>query len=113
MNFRTMAAAAVLTVATVVPALAQGPGRGATVAAQDRAELGRTHHYRGTGFWPADAAAGIAGGAIGTAGAIAAAPFGQGPYAYNGYYADGQPYGFACQPGTRFRGDDGRVYICR
>jgi hypothetical protein len=45
--------------------------------------------YRyGTGFWPADVAAGIVGGAIGTAGAIAAAPFGAGPYAYyNGPYA--------------------------
>ena len=45
--------------------------------------------YRyGTGFWPADVAAGIVGGAVGTAGAIAAAPFGAGPYAYyNGPYA--------------------------
>jgi len=44
--------------------------------------------YRyGTGFWPGDVAAGIVGGAIGTAGAIAAAPFGAGPYAYyNGPY---------------------------
>ena len=44
--------------------------------------------YRyGTGFWPSDVAAGIVGGAIGTAGAIAAAPFGAGPYAYyNGPY---------------------------
>ena len=44
--------------------------------------------YRyGTGFWPADVAAGIVGGAIGTAGAIAAAPFVAGPYAYyNGPY---------------------------
>jgi hypothetical protein len=42
----------------------------------------------GTGFWPGDVAAGIVGGAIGTAGAIAAAPFGAGPYAYyNGPYA--------------------------
>ncbi len=39
------------------------------------------------GFWPGDVAAGIVGGAIGTAGAIAAAPFGAGPYAYyNGPY---------------------------
>jgi hypothetical protein len=46
-----------------------------------------TYRY-GTGFWPGDVAAGIVGGAIGTAGAIAAAPFGAGPYAYyNGPYA--------------------------
>jgi len=50
---------------------------------------GPTYHYAyrpayryGTGFWPADVAAGIVGGAVGTAGAIAAAPFGAGPYAY-------------------------------
>ena len=36
------------------------------------------HYYRGVG--PVGAAAGIAGAAIGTAGAIAAAPFGGGPY---------------------------------
>jgi hypothetical protein len=44
----------------------------------------------GTGFWPADVAAGIVGGAIGTAGAIAAAPFGGGPYAYYN-----EPYAYA------------------
>ena len=45
------------------------------------------YEYRGTGFWPGDVAAGIVGGAIGTAGAIAAAPFGAGLYAcYNGPY---------------------------
>ena len=111
MSFRTLTAAAVLTVATVVPALAQGPGPGAT--AQDRAEMARTQrHFRGTGFWPADAAAGIVGGAIGTAGAIAAAPFGEGPYAYNRPYAY-PGYGYVCQPGSRFRGEDGRLHICR
>ena len=44
--------------------------RGA-LAQQDRLEDRRSS----SGFWPADVAAGVVGGAIGTAGAIAAAPF--------------------------------------
>ena len=50
------------------------------------------HYYHQVG--PIGAAAGIAGAAIGTAGAIAAAPFGGGPYAYDrGYYNRGyDPY---------------------
>jgi hypothetical protein len=44
--------------------------RGA-LARQDRLEDRRSS----SGFWPADVAAGVVGGAIGTAGAIAAAPF--------------------------------------
>ena len=43
--------------------------RGA-LARQDRLE-----DRRSSGFWPADVTAGVVGGAIGTAGAIAAAPF--------------------------------------
>jgi hypothetical protein len=80
------------------------------------------HGYRtyGTGFWPSDVAAGIVGGAIGTAGAIAAAPFGAGPYAYyNGpyvsdRYAYNHHYGsFVCEPGATFRGEDGLIRVCQ
>jgi hypothetical protein len=65
------------------------------------------HGYRsyGTGFWPGDVAAGIVGGAIGTAGAIAAAPFGAGPYAY---YDGPYPYAGTCQ----VRGADGLIHPC-
>ena len=69
---------------------------------------------RQTGFWPADAAAGVAGAAIGTAGAIATAPFRGDSNAYynNGNRGWSQSYaernGFVCQPGTWFRGEDGR-----
>jgi|GEM_PF-2058724 len=42
--------------------------------------------YRQSGFWPADVAAGVVGGAIGTAGAIATAPFRNDWYASNAYY---------------------------
>ena len=73
--------------------------------------------YR-SGFWPGDVAAGVVGGAIGTAGAIATAPFRGNSYAY---YNDGgwdrrtyaQRNGFVCQPGTWIKGDDGRRHLCQ
>jgi hypothetical protein len=85
-----------------------------------------------SGFWPADAAADVVGGAvgtadavlggaIGTADAVVAAPFG-GPYAsYDNGYRGGSWYNqsyaqrnnFVCQPGTWFRGEDGRRHICQ
>jgi hypothetical protein len=59
------------------------------------------------------AAAGVAGAAIGTAGAIATAPF-RDSYAYDrGYYRPYEPGGMVCQPGTMFRGDDGRMHPCQ
>jgi hypothetical protein len=73
-----------------------------------------------SGFWPADVAAGVVGGAIGTAGAIATAPFRGDSYAYynngdRGWY--GQSYSqrnaFVCQPGTWFKGEDGRRHLCQ
>jgi hypothetical protein len=113
MEPKRIAAVAALTVAMAAPAVAQPAPR--SVSAQNRLQQERMYRhahermyrpayrygyhpayryayrpvYRyGTGFWPADVAAGIVGGAIGTAGAIAAAPFGAGPYAYyNGRYA--------------------------
>jgi hypothetical protein len=74
---------------------------------------------RETGFWPGDVAAGVAGAAIGTAGAIATAPFRGDANAYynNGDRSWSQSYaqrnGFVCQPGTWFRGEDGRQHICQ
>jgi hypothetical protein len=76
--------------------------------------------YRDNGFWPADAAAGIVGGAIGTAGAIASAPFQPRSSWDNSYNSSAPPrdsyaqrMGFVCQPGTWFRGEDGRRHICQ
>ena len=75
--------------------------------------------YR-SGFWPGDVAAGVVGGAVGTAGAIATAPFRRDSYAYynngdRGWY--GRSYaernGFVCTPGTWFKGDDGRRHRCQ
>jgi hypothetical protein len=84
---------------------------------------------QGTGFWPGDVAAGVIGGAVGTAaaitddavgtaGAIATAPFRGDSYAYyNGPMGYGQSYaernGFVCQPGTWFKGEDGRRHPCQ
>jgi hypothetical protein len=66
-------------------------------------------------FRPATAAAGIAGGAVGTAGAIATAPFQGDRYVYNnGYRNDyGARNGFVCQRGTWFKGADGRRHPCQ
>jgi hypothetical protein len=104
---KLLAAAALLSIVMVAPATAQQV------------------YYRGYDGYrdrgPVDAAAGIAGAAVGTAAAIATAPF-RGSYAYdNGYGYNGYGYdngygrrnGFVCQPGTWFRGEDGRRHLCQ
>jgi hypothetical protein len=58
-----------------------------------------------SGFWPGDVAAGVVGGAVGTAAAIAAYPLGGEDYARRN--------GFVCVPGTLFRGEDGRRHLCQ
>ena len=103
-KLKLLAAAAVLSTAIAAPAMAQ-----------------QVYHrdydgYRDRG--PVDAAVGIAGAAVGTAAAIATSPF-RGAYAYdngyNGGYDNGYAArnGFVCQPGTWFRGEDGRRHLCQ
>ena len=58
-----------------------------------------------SGFWPGDVAAGVVGGAVGTAAAIATSPIGGDEYARRN--------GFVCVPGTWFRGEDGRRHLCQ
>jgi hypothetical protein len=60
---------------------------------------------RDSGFWPGDVAAGVVGGAVGTAAAIATAPLASDAYA--------RQNGFVCTPGTYFRGEDGRRHLCQ
>jgi hypothetical protein len=75
-------------------------------AYQDRAW--RDSHNRWDGnddFWPGEVAAGVVGGAVGTAAAVAAYPFGGDEYARRN--------GFVCVPGTLFRGEDGRRHLCQ
>ncbi|WP_156164897.1 hypothetical protein [Bradyrhizobium sp. LTSP885] len=45
-----------------------------------------------------------------SAGAVATAPFRNDASAYNNGYYD---QGFVCQPGTWFKGEDGRLHICQ
>ena len=54
---------------------------------------------------PGDVAAGVVGGAVGTAAAIATAPIAGEDYARRN--------GFVCIPGTWFRGEDGLMHICQ
>jgi hypothetical protein len=71
-----------------------------------------------SGFGPGDVAAGAAGAAVGTAAGIATSPFRNDAYAY---YNSGPGYndsyaarnGFVCQPGTWFKGEDGRRHPCQ
>jgi len=92
-------AATVVTAAMAVPA-----------SARDYCDYHRCYH-RGPVGAAADAAAGIAGAAIGTAGAIATAPF-RDTYAYHrDYYAPEN--GFTCRPGTWFKGADGLRHPCQ
>ncbi|WP_407179025.1 hypothetical protein [Bradyrhizobium sp. STM 3562] len=125
MNLKLLTATAVMTAAVASPALADPHAR--SVPVQNRLQQERAyyrHSYYGggyyepgyygsynRGFWPGDVAADVIGGAIGTAGAIATAPFAYNAYAYNGYY---NPYnGFACEPGTAFIGADGLRHLCQ
>ncbi|MBU6463180.1 MAG: hypothetical protein KGK01_01735 [Bradyrhizobium sp.] len=107
-KLKMLAAAAVLTTLVAAPAMAQET----VVYHRDHAY----HHYyhRGPVGAAADTAAGIAGAAIGTAGAIATAPF---RYSYNDdrYYRRYEygPNGYVCHPGTWFTGQDGRRHICQ
>ena len=75
--------------------------------------------HSGTGFWPADVAAGVVGGAIDTAGALVTAPFRAANAYYDGYY-DGDwnqshaaPNGFVCNSGTWYHQEDGVWHRCR
>ena len=96
-KMKLLAAAAVLSTAIAGPAMAQQ-------VYPDRYD----HHYhRG----PVGAAADVAGAAVGTAAAIATAPF-RDSYAYY-HERDYGPDGFACRPGTWFKGADGRRHICQ
>jgi hypothetical protein len=117
MTLKILTAAAVLTTAIASPALAMGPhARSEAVQLQQQRAQAQQHAEirRHSEFWPGDVAAGVVGGAIGTAGAIATAPFRYSGYAYNGHYGPyGHSGGFVCQPGATFIGEDGLRNICQ
>jgi hypothetical protein len=94
-KLKFMAAAAVLSLATATTAMAEQP----------------YHHVRHYHRGPVGAAVGAAGAVVGTAAAIATAPF-RNSYAYDNP-RDFGPDGYACHPGTWFRGADGRRHMCQ
>lgn len=102
--------------------------RGRVAYRQSNGDWNNDWNRSRTGFWPADVAGDVAGAAIGTAGAIATAPFraGSDAYAYDNSWDNrgwdnrgwdtrtyGQRNGFVCEPGTWFKGEDGRRHICQ
>lgn len=84
-----------------------------------------------SGFWPVDTAGAVAGAAVGTAAAVASAPFRgwDNSYAYDnsgeyaggrsemGWYGNWDTYaarnGIVCRPGTWYKGADGLQHICQ
>ena len=78
---------------------------------QRQADWRRQRGYDSNAFWPGDLAVGVVGGALGAAGAIASAPFGDSYGYYDESYA--RRNGFVCMPGTWFRGEDGRMHPCQ
>ncbi|MES2195686.1 MAG: hypothetical protein V4517_14805 [Pseudomonadota bacterium] len=108
-----LGAAAVLAALTATPALAQ-----------HAMHRGGYSHHHGGGFWPGAVAAGVVGGAIGTAAAIASSPYrgsrayyGNGPeYQYDDSYAYyGNQRGMTTcgvQSYATYMGPDGRWYPC-
>ncbi len=77
-------------------------------------------HGGGRGFGPGIAAGIIAGSVLGAAAYGGAGYYGDsyaydpGPaVAYGGSYGAYNPNGFVCEPGTVFRGEDGRRHLCQ
>jgi hypothetical protein len=118
-KLKLLGAAALLSAAIATPALAQQAMQEPGAAAQHHPWANDYNYgYRGRpGFWPGEVAAGVVGGAIGTAGAIASAPFRGGAYDANAYYGgpdEVYDYRASCGPqdGATYRGPDGRWYPC-
>lgn len=115
--------AAILLAGTLAaPAIAQEVRQEPAAYAQHHPWANDYHYRHGpSGFGPGEVAAGVIAGAVGTAGAIASAPF-RDSYAYYGEpaYDDAPTYYVqrsqrpACgiQPGATYMGPDGRWYPC-
>jgi hypothetical protein len=138
MKFKTIGAAALaIALAAASPAMARGGhgGGGGHMGGGGGAHFagggfhGGGAHFAGGGFrgggfhrggfGPGIAAGVIAGAAIGGLGYYGGYPDYGNSYAYdydNGYAPAQNYYGnndFVCQPGTYFRGEDGRRYLCQ
>ena len=99
-QFKILGAAAIVTSLLASPAMAQQVYRD-----HDGRWKNSYNRWddRDRGFAPAEIAAGVVGGAIGTAAAIATAPTGGEEYARRN--------GFVCILGTWLRGEDVRMYL--
>ena len=121
-----LGAAAILAAVIATPASAQQAMQEPGAYAQNRPWANDyNYRYGRSGFWPGDVAAGVVGGAIGTADAIVSAPYrGSDSYAYyrgpspryedsDVYYGE-RPARTTCglQPGATYMGPDGRWYPC-
>ena len=98
---------------------------------QNRRTANRQLNRNDSGFWPVDTAGAVAGAAVGTAAAVASAPFRgwDNSYAYDnstgynggrgemGWYGNWDTYaarnGIVCRPGTWYKGADGLRHICQ
>src|SRR5712671_1643499 len=126
---RLLGAAAILAAAIATPAMAQQAMQAPGAYTQAHPWASEYHYrYGRSGFWPGDVAAGVVGGAIGAAGAIASAPFrdsyvddsyayyrGSVPYDDSYAYYDRRPYRrttCGLQLGATYLGPDGRWYPC-
>jgi hypothetical protein len=145
-KLKLLSAVAILSAAIATPALAQeviynpgycaqfypdancqnkGPNNPYTGSYQRRTAYQNNNGYwdnswnDNRGFWPGDAAAGVVGGAAGTAGAIATAPFrgtrNNNSYAYmddNASYCAQRYRSYDPTSGT-YLGRDGRRHVCQ
>ncbi|MDP1583497.1 MAG: hypothetical protein Q8M18_08730 [Bradyrhizobium sp.] len=121
-----LGAAAVVVAMVATPALAQQRPMHQHGAYTQNHGWANDRHYRHgrSGFWPGAVAAGVVGGALGTAAAIASSPYrGGNSYAYYGsgpQYDDSYAYYGArrgmttcgVEPYATYMGPDGRWYPC-
>jgi hypothetical protein len=124
-KMKLLAAAAVVSGLIATPVLAQDSmHRRAQMNQQyttNNVDYRAGDRSRDDGFWPGEVAAGVVGGAVGAAGAIANAPFQPWGNSWDNSYNSSAPprdsyaqrMGFVCEPGTLFRGEDGRRHICQ
>ena len=104
-----LGAAAVLAAMIATPALAQHAMHQHGAYAQHHG--GAYYRHGRTGFWPGAVAAGVVGGALGTAAAIASSPYrGGDSYAYYGNRRGSTTCGV--EPYATYMGPDGRWYPC-
>ena len=115
--------ASILAAMIATPALAQHSKFQHGAYAQHHGGANDRHYRHGrSGFWPGAVAAGVVGGALGTAAAVASSPYRGNSYGYYGrpqyddsyaYYGNG-PARTTCglQPYATYMGPDGRWYPC-